>query len=67
MIVEELCDPTETVEPEEQHGRFCQHNVLEEVNHTQKYLQNFLISFEKCVIKMRSLKIFLKDKRNEIM
>jgi hypothetical protein len=35
--------------------------VLEEVNHTQKYLQIVEISFEKGLIKMRSLKAFLND------
>ena len=79
--IEELCDPTETVETRGAAQTllpavcdfsflcflYFWSNVLEEVNHTQKYLQIVGISFEKCVIKMRSLKIFLKDKRNEIV
>ncbi|GBN02163.1 hypothetical protein AVEN_119679-1 [Araneus ventricosus] len=42
-------------------------NVLKEVNHVQKYLQVLGISFEKSVIKMRSRKVFLKDKRNYLV
>ncbi|GBL98213.1 hypothetical protein AVEN_268296-1 [Araneus ventricosus] len=42
-------------------------NVFKEVNHVQKYLQILGISFEKSVIKMRSLKVFLKDKRNDLV
>ncbi|GBM41176.1 hypothetical protein AVEN_35748-1 [Araneus ventricosus] len=42
-------------------------NVLKEVNHVRKYLQILGISFEKSVIKMRSVKVFLKDKRNDII
>ncbi|GBL79094.1 hypothetical protein AVEN_92351-1 [Araneus ventricosus] len=38
-------------------------NVLKEVNHIQKYLKILGISFEKFVIKMRSLKFFFKDKK----
>ncbi|GBM55227.1 hypothetical protein AVEN_158113-1 [Araneus ventricosus] len=42
-------------------------NVFNEVNHVQKYLQIFGISFEKSVIKMTSLKIFLKDKKMTLL
>ena len=42
-------------------------DVLDEVNHTQKYLQIKGISFEKCVIKMQSLKLYFNDKRNTIV
>ncbi|GBL91995.1 hypothetical protein AVEN_102561-1 [Araneus ventricosus] len=39
-------------------------HVLKEVNHVRQCLQILGISSEKSVIKMRSLKVFLKDKRN---
>ncbi|GBL64575.1 hypothetical protein AVEN_147007-1, partial [Araneus ventricosus] len=39
-------------------------NVFKEVNHVQKYLQILGISFDS---KMRSLKVFLKDKRNYLV
>ncbi|KAJ8896795.1 hypothetical protein PR048_002140 [Dryococelus australis] len=79
-VIEELCDPVETVETRVAAQTllpavcdfsflcflYLWGNVLEEVNNTQKYLHNVGISFEKYVIKMRSLKTFLKDKRNEI-
>ncbi|GBL77752.1 hypothetical protein AVEN_152965-1 [Araneus ventricosus] len=42
-------------------------NVLKEVNHVQKYLQILGISFEKMVIKIRSIKVFLNDKRNDLV
>ncbi|GBL77057.1 hypothetical protein AVEN_12706-1 [Araneus ventricosus] len=42
-------------------------NALKEVNHIQKYLQIPGISFKKSVIKMRSIKVFLKDKRNNLI
>ncbi|GBL77120.1 hypothetical protein AVEN_12758-1 [Araneus ventricosus] len=37
------------------------------IMHDQKYLQNLGISFEKSIIKIRSLKVFLKDKRNGLV
>lgn len=41
--------------------------VLEEVNQAQKYLQILGVSFEMCITKIRSLKLFLKDKRNQLV
>lgn len=41
--------------------------MLEEVNHTQKYLQLEGINLEKCVVKMNDLKLFLNDKRRDIV
>ncbi|GBN62638.1 hypothetical protein AVEN_257089-1 [Araneus ventricosus] len=47
---------------------FCLwNNVLKEVNHAQKYLHILGISFEDSVIKLRSLNVFLKDKRYELI
>ncbi|KAJ8874098.1 hypothetical protein PR048_024939 [Dryococelus australis] len=77
--IEELCDPAGTVKTRGaaqtllpvvcdfsfSYFLYFWNNVLEAVNHTQKYLQNVGISLEKCAIKMRSLKNFLKDKINE--
>ncbi len=41
--------------------------VLEEVNHTQKFLQISGISFEKSVNKFRCLKLYLQDDRKKIV
>lgn len=41
--------------------------VLEAVKHMQKYQQMVGISFEKFVVQMRSLKFFLKNRRNEMV
>lgn len=41
--------------------------VLEEVNHTQNYLQTEGISLENCTRKLRALKIFLEDDRAEVV
>ena len=41
--------------------------MLEEANHVQKYLQTRGLSFKKSVIEMRSLKDFLKEKRNNLV
>lgn len=41
--------------------------ILEEVNHTQKYLQTSGLTLEKCATKMRALKLFLQSQRNEIV
>ena len=38
-------------------------DILDEVNHTQKRLEIKGIRFEKCVIKMQSLKLYFKDER----
>lgn len=79
--VEELCQPDETVEtrgaahillPAISDFSFLCYlslwgQVLEEVNHTQKYLQLEGINLEKCVVKMNDLKLFLKDKRRDIV
>ncbi|GBL88936.1 hypothetical protein AVEN_159025-1 [Araneus ventricosus] len=76
--IEELCDASETVETrgatQPLLPAMCDfsflclwNNVLKEVYHVQKYLQVLRISFEKSVIKMRSLKVFLKDKRNDLV
>nr|CAH7750126.1 unnamed protein product [Callosobruchus chinensis] len=80
-VLEGLCDPAETIETrggaQNLLPAICDfsflcylclwNSVLEEVNHAQKYLQTLGISFEKCLIKMRSLKIYLKDKRNDLV
>ncbi|GBO28807.1 hypothetical protein AVEN_152435-1 [Araneus ventricosus] len=42
-------------------------NVLKEVKHVQKYLQILGIIFEESVIKTRSLKVFLKGRRNDLV
>lgn len=41
--------------------------VLEEVNQTQKYIQTSGLSLEKCVIKIKALKIFLRSQRIQIV
>ncbi|GBP28155.1 Retrovirus-related Pol polyprotein from transposon TNT 1-94 [Eumeta japonica] len=41
--------------------------VLEEVNQTQKYMQTPVLSLEKCVIKIKALKIFLLSQRTNIV
>ncbi|GBM61167.1 hypothetical protein AVEN_102473-1 [Araneus ventricosus] len=79
--IEEMCDASETIETRGAARTlllaicdllflcfFCLWNdVLKEVNHVQKYFQICGISFEKSVIKMRSLKVFLKDKINDLV
>ncbi|GBN52526.1 hypothetical protein AVEN_244582-1 [Araneus ventricosus] len=81
IAVEELCDSSETIAtrgavqtllPATCDFSFlcflCLWNkVLKEVNHVQKFFQILGISFEKSVIKMRNLKVFLKDKRNDLV
>lgn len=41
--------------------------ILEEVNETQKYIQTSGLSLEKCVIKIKALKIFLQTQRIQIV
>ncbi|GBM06882.1 hypothetical protein AVEN_147825-1 [Araneus ventricosus] len=79
--IEELCDASEMIETrgaaQTLLPAMCDslslyflclwNNVLKEVNHVQKYLQILGISFEKSVIKMRSLKVLLKDKRDDLI
>ncbi|GBM18814.1 hypothetical protein AVEN_16181-1 [Araneus ventricosus] len=79
--VEELCDASETIETRGAAQTLLPvmfdfsfscflclcNNVFKEVNHVQKYLQILGISFDKSVSKMRSLKVFLKDKRNYLV
>ncbi|GBM19382.1 hypothetical protein AVEN_196012-1 [Araneus ventricosus] len=75
---EELCGASETIETRGEAQTLlpamCDfsflclwNNILKEVNYVQKYLQILRISFEKSVIKMRSLKVFLKDKRKDLV
>lgn len=79
--LDELCDPSEnldtrgsaevTLNAMSDFSFMCYlhlwNEVLQEVNHTQKYLQIEGISFEKCVIKLRSLKLFLVQERSNIV
>lgn len=43
------------------------HNILEEVNAAQKYLQIAGLSLEKCVVKLRYLLSFLRENRDELV
>lgn len=75
--IEELCDSSETIDTRGAAQTllpavcdfsflcylYLWNSVLEEVNHTQKYLQTVGLSFEKCLFKMRNLKAFLVDTR----
>ncbi|GIY43273.1 uncharacterized protein CDAR_257671 [Caerostris darwini] len=42
-------------------------NASKEIDHVQKYLQILRISFEKSVIKMRKVKVFLMYKRKDLV
>ena len=41
--------------------------VLEQVNHAQKYLQISGISLEKSIVHLKSLKLYLRNDRNDIV
>jgi len=81
IALEMLCDPSENVDTRGSAQMLIKNicdfnflsylhlwcNVLEEVNHTQKYLQTKGIGLDKTVHKLVTLKHFLEENRDELV
>lgn len=80
QAVEKLCDPSENIDTRCEGGillkticdfsflsyLFLWAHVLEEINHTQKYLQIEGITLDKSLKKMQTLKLFFDESRVEL-